>query len=1468
MHLRGKKHHTGMMKSQLLPWLVAAVVLLFGFALTAVLWKDEKRHQSRALKADLEYATDQVASNILGRLEDYEVVMRGVKGYLDGSQEVTVEEFRAYVKSLRLPEKKSGVQGVGLVTIVQNADKAKHIAAIHKIGFLNYDIKPAGERNAYAPIIRMEPLNADNFKALGLDTFSIPAAKSAMERARDSGDVAITSHFTLVQDVGKKDVLAFVMYLPIYQTDTNLKTLAAKRDAIKGWVDVPFRMNDLMAGLQGQFIKDIDLEIHDEKVTTASTLMYHSDKKSSASRLADGMLQTKRDLNFGGRTWTLLVNTTPAFEARMSNPQQLSIIVWTGSALTIMLGLLAWLLARGRQIAKVRYQQLFRQAGEGVMMLDRDHRIIEANPAALALFGYGRDELLGLSLPSLLAKHELPRINPAVESLMKGMPHSGEWLHIHKDGSEFMVEVNARKLDDQTYFAILRDLTERNKAEQSIQRLKNLYQALSEINQAIVRMANEADLFPLVCRCAVKFGGMKMAWIGQLEASSGFIKPVASYGNGLTYLDGIKISVSPDVPEGRGPTGTAFRENHPVIISDFQENELTRPWHEQAKRFGWGASASFPIARNGRSFAILSIYDFHIDAFNEETINLLSEMAMDIGFALDNFDREKERVQAQSKLQLAQAAVVESRDRYADLYEFAPVGYLSIRQSGEIAEVNWKVTSMFGLKRNQLNGQLFSQFVIEAEKTHWQQLFLSMQDLDGGEELNFDMKMRHENGTTFIANFNCLRMDDATDQPILRVAMMDVTQLKQAEEARQQIDLKLQATIDAIPDLLFELDREGRYYAAHSPDQQLLAAPTDDLIGKTVHEGLPKAAAAVVMAALEEAEQNGRSQGKQFDLQLPQGQRWFELSVSKKPKATGESQRFILLSRDITERKLAELEFRISATAFESQEGMMVTDINKTILKVNKAFTKISGYSAEEAIGQTPRLVSSGHHHADFYESIWENIAKNGGWEGEVWNRRKNGEVYPQHLTITAVKGDDDEVTNYVATFTDVTLRNAAEAEINHLAFYDVLTRLPNRRLLIDRLNHALSAGVRLGWGGALLFLDLDHFKTLNDTLGHDVGDTLLRQVAERLTACVREGDTVSRLGGDEFVVMLENLSKQPLEAASQAETIANKILYSIGLPFQLSTNMYQTTASIGIVLFNENDHSQETLLKHADIAMYQAKKAGRNTLCFFDPNMQEAINTRAALEVDLRKAIDNQQFDLHYQVQVNAVGQALGAEALIRWPHPVRGMISPYEFIPMAEETGLILPIGQWVLESACAQLKNWENSAATRNLTLSINVSAKQFYQVDFAAQVITVVKNFGINPKLLKLELTESMLLEHIDDTITKMNELKKVGVHFSLDDFGTGYSSLQYLKLLPLYQLKIDQSFVSDIATDVSDQAIVRTIIAMAETLNLEIIAEGVETTVQRELLANCGCNTYQGYLFGRPLPIEQFEASLKQLRYLD
>ncbi|UOA09454.1 EAL domain-containing protein [Methylobacter sp. S3L5C] len=567
---------------------------------------------------------------------------------------------------------------------------------------------------------------------------------------------------------------------------------------------------------------------------------------------------------------------------------------------------------------------------------------------------------------------------------------------------------------------------------------------------------------------------------------------------------------------------------------------------------------------------------------------------------------------------------------------------------------------------------------------------------------------------------------------------------------------------------------------------------------------------------------------------------------------------------DITIRKRAEDELRIAATAFQIQEGMMVTDAKGILLRVNNAFTTITGYLAQEVLGKNPRFLNSGRHDVTFYKHMWNTVNNSGTWSGEIWNRRKSGEVYPEYLTIISVKDNYGEVINYVATLTDITMSKVAAEEIRHLAYYDPLTQLANRRLLTDRVKHTLAFRSDSSGRGAVMFIDLDHFKTINDTLGHNIGDLLLQQVASRLAACVRKSDTLARLGGDEFVVLLENLSEKPLEAAAQAKVIGDKILGALRQPYQLATHEYYCTASIGVTFFNDYEIvCIDELFRQADIAMYKAKDCGRNHLCFFDPDMQRTITANASLTMDLRNAIEQRQFQLYYQVQVDALECPIGAEALIRWHHPERGMVPPHDFIALAEQTGLILPIGQWVLETACAQLKAWEQDESTCKLTLSINVSAKQFLEANFVSQVKNVVQHHSINPAKLKLELTESMLADNLEQIIAVMNTLNAFGIRFSLDDFGTGYSSLQYLKRLPLFQLKIDQSFVRDITFDGNDRALVLTIINMANNLGLEVIAEGVETKEQQDILLNKGCHHFQGYLFGKPVPVKQFEEALKQ-----
>ena len=439
--------------------------------------------------------------------------------------------------------------------------------------------------------------------------------------------------------------------------------------------------------------------------------------------------------------------------------------------------------------------------------------------------------------------------------------------------------------------------------------------------------------------------------------------------------------------------------------------------------------------------------------------------------------------------------------------------------------------------------------------------------------------------------------------------------------------------------------------------------------------------------------------------------------------------------------------------------------------------------------------------------------------------------------------------------------RMATEEEIRSLAFYDPLTQLPNRRLLQERLRHAMIGSGRSGRAGALLFIDLDNFKTLNDTLGHDMGDMLLQQVGARLVRCIREGDTVARLGGDEFVVMLEGLAPESADAAPQAEAIGRKILAALNVAYDLAGRRHQGTSSIGITLFESNRHAIDELMKRADLAMYEAKTAGRNTLRFFDPHMQTVVSARAALEHDLREGLALGQFVLYYQSQRDVNSRVTGAEVLLRWLHPERGLVAPNEFIPLTEETGLIIPIGQWVLESACRQLATWARAECSAHLSIAVNISVRQFRQPDFVGQVLQALAESGADARRLKLELTESLLMEDVEEIIGKMSALKRHGVMFSLDDFGTGYSSLSYLKRLPLDQLKIDQSFVRDVTVDPNDAAIASTIVALAHHMGLDVIAEGVETAAQADFLISIGCCAFQGYLYGPPVPLAQFEQLL-------
>jgi diguanylate cyclase (GGDEF)-like protein/PAS domain S-box-containing protein len=812
---------------------------------------------------------------------------------------------------------------------------------------------------------------------------------------------------------------------------------------------------------------------------------------------------------------------------------------------------------------------------------------------------------------------------------------------------------------------------------------------------------------------------------------------------------------------------------------------------------------------------------------------------------------------SQERLEKSREQLEQSQASYRDLYDLAPVGFLTLNTQGRVVQANICSTQLLNVASAELLGQLMDNFVQREDRDIF--YLLKRQLVPFGPAQVRELRMIRADDSPFWAQLAAMSATNAHGAPEVRLVLTDISARRQAERDLEITAAKNRALISAIPDLIFTNHRNGTYLAVEASNPGMLFALPEAFLQRTVLEVLPPPIADLFMSAFAKAIESGQMQALKYSLLIGAQAMFFEARVAPVTDDT-----LVTIIRDMTAQKLAEDELRIAAIAFECQEGMFVTNAEMVILRVNRAFTTITGFSAEDAVGRKPDLLSSGRQSADFFEAMRQDIRASGSWQGEILNRRKTGEIFMEWLSITAVKTAGDTVTHYVAALTDVTDRKQAEEKIAQLAYYDPLTGLPNRRLLMDRLDKALAASARQGREGALFFVDLDKFKSVNDNLGHDMGDLLLQQVAQRLQACIREVDTVARLGGDEFVVMLVDLSESPMDAARQARAMGEKMLSSLGQPYLLGDQDYLSTSSIGVTLFARSHGTVEELLKRADLAMFQAKSDGRHTLRFFDPVMQASVDARATLEKDLQRALQQHQLRLYYQPQMTGERTLTGAEALVRWEHPQRGLVTPIHFITLAEETGLILPLGLWVLDTACQQLAAWATRPETAHLTLAVNVSARQFNQPDFVQEVMDVLARTGAEPQRLKLELTESLLVANVEDVIRKMMALKAHGVCFSLDDFGTGYSSLSYLKRLPLDQLKIDQGFVAQIEHDPNDAAIAKMVVALAASMGLSVIAEGVETQAQRVFLTRLGCDACQGYLFAPPLPLEAFEAFLKAL----
>ncbi len=697
---------------------------------------------------------------------------------------------------------------------------------------------------------------------------------------------------------------------------------------------------------------------------------------------------------------------------------------------------------------------------------------------------------------------------------------------------------------------------------------------------------------------------------------------------------------------------------------------------------------------------------------------------------------------------------------------------------------------------------------------------------------------------------------DGTDTVMaVQGALLDLSEKMRVKHTSERVLMQLSTTLASLDEAFVTLDHEGRFTYLNRESERILGHQSQALLGcpiwgELVHNGTSRLHKEIINAL-----QSGHF--SEFEAFYPLQKKWLALRVY--PFADG----LAVYLQDVTERRHEQEQMRLLQTSIARLNDMvLIAEAGHDsewpkIVFVNEAFVRQTGYSQAEVLGRTPELLLGPKTQRNALNRIVHALRNSLPVSCELINYKKNGEHFWLELSIVPVDYENRSLTHWVAVGRDITARKTAEEQIEHLAFYDPMTQLPNRQLLTKRLEAVMSATNEHKQIGALMFIDLDNFKVLNDTLGHSRGDMMLQQVATRLQGCVRRSDTVARLGGDEFVVMLEDLSVDSAMALKKTRIVGEKILASLSTPYDLSGNQYHGTCSIGVTQVGLLKQSMGDVLKQADLAMYQAKAAGRNTMCFFDPEMQIAATASATLTTDLRQAFFSHEFVLYYQPQVGSEGQMVGVEALLRWQRPDR-LVLPDDFISQAEHSGLIFPLGNWVLETACAQLVAWAQRPETEKLCIAVNVSVRQFCHPEFVDQVMALIQRTGIQASRLKLELTESLLAVDIDVTIAKMGMLKDAGVTLSIDDFGTGYSALSYLKKLPLDQLKICRTFVKDVLSNPNDAAIARTIIGLAQSLGLELMAEGVETQAQRDFLMRHGCESYQGYLFSKALPIGELD----------
>jgi diguanylate cyclase (GGDEF)-like protein/PAS domain S-box-containing protein len=1100
------------------------------------------------------------------------------------------------------------------------------------------------------------------------------------------------------------------------------------------------------------------------------------------------------------------------------------------------------------------FDDLAKYANDIILLADADGRIREINDRAVEVYGYSREELLAMRIADLRTPAEREKLPALWGTLARARAVMFETVHRRKDGSTLAVESSARCIEagEHVYYQeIVRDISERKRAEQRIRRLNRLYSMLVQTSEAIVHLRDEKALLEQACRIAVQTAGFDTAWIAMRSSDDSHLVPYAFHGQGE---DAFRTQFRPplsNVESGALLSARVVREGQPECVNDIAAEPQRHAWHQYSPQHSTGAVAALPLRVEERVVGVMGVYTSERLAFDEEILGVFGEMAADLGYALENISRENRRRDAERDLQ-------ESEFRFRSLFNSLNSGVLMMVPAAQggfrVVDINPAFERLEHVERSGIIGRLMEEVfpwadhcLAPASARVW--LSGEPEHIPAHEHRNAHPGWRESYVYRLPTEQLVLIMEDVTD----RVSAVDA--LRQSEE---RLSLVLEGTEDGYWDV--NLETRIAYYSRRFA--QLLGYRQEEMSTDFAQwERLVHPDDLARVRAELERHLCGETPAFRSEHRMRRrdgGYIWMRARgrvVRRGPE--GKPLRMAGTHTDITIQRQTEEQRHLWATVVDaSQEVILVTDANRKTLEANPAYTAMTGHDRDEIRGRPPSVLSEEFYDPRFYARLWKAVKQTGHWEGELRDRRKNGDVYPVWLNLSSIKDKSGRIKNYVLIASDISERKAAEERIRYLAYHDALTGLPNRVLFQDRVKNALAHAQRAGAQFAVMFLDLDRFKNVNDSLGHALGDRLLVETAKRLRKAIRQDDTVSRQGGDEFLLLLSSI-RSPADAAHVAE----KAMTAVAEPFPLDGTEVQITASVGIAVYPEDGDTEDVLIRNADAAMYFAKERGRANMQFFVRELNRRVLARLSLESELRRATERQEFVLHYQPQINVrTGALVGVEALIRWRRGT-GLLQPEGFIHLAEETGLIVPIGVWVMEEACRQQQAWIDGGLP-SIPVSINVSSVQLREKNWRQRFSDVLERNRTAPGALEVELTEGSIMQEAEASVAKLNDMKAMGISLAIDDFGTGYSSLSYLRRFPIDRLKVDKSFVHDLEHDEADRAVTQAIIALARSLGIRVIAEGVEHPGEIELLRERQCDEVQGFIFAPPLPPEVFVSWLQ------